>query len=94
MAGNWNEEVEMHATKTMTLASMLVLAVGLSACGTSQTDRAITGGGLGAGVGALGGAAVGHPIAGALIGGAGGAAAGALTNHNVVNFGKPIWKWD
>ena len=55
-----NEEVEMHATKAMTLASMLVLAVGMSACGTTQSDRALTGGGLGAGVGALGGAAVGH----------------------------------
>jgi hypothetical protein len=83
----------MRAMKTMTIASAFVLAVGVSACGTTQSDRALTGAGLGAGAGALGGAALGHPLAGALIGGAGGAAAGALTNHNDVNFGKPIWKW-
>jgi hypothetical protein len=83
----------MRAMRTMTMASMLALAFGVAACGTTQSDRALTGAGLGAGAGALGGALVGHPVAGALIGGAGGAAAGALTNHNDVNFGKPIWKW-
>jgi hypothetical protein len=83
----------MRATKTMTIAAALVVAVGLSACGSSQGDRAITGGALGAGAGAVGGALVGHPVAGALIGGAGGAATGALTDRSDINFGKPIWKW-
>jgi osmotically inducible lipoprotein OsmB len=84
----------MRATKMMTVASVLAIGVGLSACGTSESDRAITGGALGAGAGALGGAMFGHPLGGALVGGAGGAAAGALTESDDVNFGKPIWKWD
>jgi len=84
----------MRTTKTMTVASVLVIAVGLSACGTTKSDRALTGAGLGAGAGLLGGAVVGHPVAGALVGGAAGAATGALTDHDDINFGKPIWKWD
>jgi hypothetical protein len=84
---------QMRATKTMTIVTVLTVAVGLSACGSTQGDRAITGGALGAGAGAVGGALVGHPVAGALIGGAGGAATGALTDKDDINFGKPIWKW-
>jgi osmotically inducible lipoprotein OsmB len=84
----------MRATKMMTMASVFAIGIGLSACGTSQSDRALTGAGLGAGAGALGGALVGHPVAGALVGGAGGAATGALTDSDDINFGKPIWKWD
>jgi len=84
----------MRAMKLMTIASVFVIGVGLSACGHTQGDRALTGAGLGAGAGALGGAVVGHPVAGALIGGAAGAATGALTDSNDINFGKPIWKWD
>jgi len=83
----------MRATKTMTIATAVVVAVGLSACGSTKGDRAITGGALGAGAGAVGGALVGAPLAGAAIGGAAGAATGALTDKNDINFGKPIWKW-
>ncbi|HET6159377.1 MAG TPA: YMGG-like glycine zipper-containing protein [Dongiaceae bacterium] len=83
----------MGAMKMMTVASVLVISVGLSACGTTKSDRALTGAGLGAGAGALGGALVGHPVAGALVGGAAGAATGGLTDRDDINFGKPIWKW-
>lgn len=84
----------MRAMKLMSIAAVLVIGTGLSACGHSQGDRALTGAGLGAGAGALGGAAVGHPVGGALLGGAAGAATGALTDSDDFNFGKPIWKWD
>ena len=84
----------MRTTKFMTIASVLAIGIGLSACGHSQGDRALTGAGLGAGAGAVGGALVGHPVAGALVGGAAGAATGALTDSDDINFGKPIWKWD
>lgn len=84
----------MRAKKMMSMAVVLAIGAGLSACGHSEGDRALTGAGLGAGAGALGGAAVGHPVGGALLGGAAGAAAGALTDSDDVNFGKPIWKWD
>jgi osmotically inducible lipoprotein OsmB len=52
----------------------------LSACGTSTSDRALSGGAIGAGVGAVGSSALGgSPWTGAAVGGAVGAATGALT---------------
>ena len=79
--------------KRITLAAVLVFSLSaLSACGSSTSERAISGGGIGAGVGALGGFLVGAPLAGALIGGAVGAGAGALTNEDQINLGHPIWR--
>jgi osmotically inducible lipoprotein OsmB len=75
---------------------MLPLAVAallLSACGTTGTDRALSGGGIGAGAGAAVGAVTGLGVGtGALIGGAAGAAAGALTDEDDVNLGRPVWR--
>ncbi len=65
----------------------------LTACGSTKSDRALSGAALGAGGGALvGGLTGGSAVTGALIGGAGGAAAGALTDEDDVNMGKPIWR--
>lgn len=73
--------------------SMTALAFLLAACGHSQGERAVSGGGIGAGVGAVGGALVGgDPWTGAAVGGALGAATGALTKEEDVNLGKPAWK--
>lgn len=55
------------------------LAVFTSGCGNNPTDRALTGGAIGAGTGAVVGSTVGNPIAGAVVGGLGGAAIGAAT---------------
>ncbi len=75
------------------LAVALLGVLLLAACGTSKTDRALSGGGIGAGIGA-GTAAVtgGSVLGGAAIGGAGGAAAGALTDENDLDLGKPLWR--
>jgi hypothetical protein len=51
----------------------------LAGCGDNPTDRALTGGAIGAGTGAVVGSAVGSPIGGAVVGGLGGAAIGAAT---------------
>jgi osmotically inducible lipoprotein OsmB len=65
----------------------------LTACGSTKSDRAISGAGLGAGAGALaGGLTGGSVLTGAAIGAAGGAAAGALTDKDDINFGKPVWR--
>lgn len=75
------------------LAALACSAILLAACGESKTDRALSGGALGAGAGALGGALVGgSATTGAVIGGAAGAATGALTDQNDVNMGKPVWR--
>lgn len=61
----------------------VVALVGLglltAACGNNPTDRALTGGAIGAGTGAVVGSTVGAPIAGAVVGGAAGAVVGAAT---------------
>jgi osmotically inducible lipoprotein OsmB len=78
--------------KVSILVVALVATLGLTACGTSTQDRALSGGGIGAGLGAVGGALVGAPLAGAALGGAAGAAGGALTSPSDVDLGKPVWK--
>jgi len=72
--------------------ALMLAAVLLAGCGTSQNDRALSGGAIGAGAGGLAGAAVGHPMAGAALGGAGGAATGAATQPNQMDLGRPVWK--
>jgi len=70
-----------------------ILALGLAACGTSKSDRALSGAGIGAGAGAAAGALTGGSVAGgAILGGAAGAAAGALTDKDDVDLGKPVWR--
>jgi osmotically inducible lipoprotein OsmB len=70
-----------------TVALLITSMSGLSACGTSKTDRALSGGAIGAGAGAVGGALTGgSPWTGAVIGGAAGAATGALTDKDDINL--------
>jgi uncharacterized membrane protein len=70
-----------------------LFAIGLAACGSSKTDRAISGAGIGAAAGAVGGAVIGgDPVTGAVIGGAAGGAAGALTDEDDIDLGEPFWK--
>ena len=64
----------------------------LTACGTNTTDRALSGGGIGAGAGLVGGYLLGHPVEGALLGGAAGAAGGGLTKPSDVDLGTPVWR--
>lgn len=80
-------------TKKIILAgALLATTLALGACGSSTSDRALSGAGIGAGAGALGGALTGNPVEGALIGGAIGAATGALTKEDQINLGKPAWR--
>lgn len=72
--------------------TLIVASGALGACGQSKSDRAISGGAIGAGVGAVGGALTGNTLGGAVIGGAAGAATGALTDEDQINLGKPAWK--
>ena len=77
----------VHTIATVGLVSLL------AACGQSQGDRALSGGGIGAGIGAVGSAVTGgSPLTGAVIGGAAGAATGALTDKDDIDLGKPAWR--
>ena len=71
---------------------ILTLAV-LSGCGSATSDRAISGGAIGAGAGALGSAVMGgSPATGAVLGGAAGAVVGGATKQKDVDLGKPVWR--
>jgi osmotically inducible lipoprotein OsmB len=80
----------MNTNKLIIISTMLTV---LTACGQSTSDRALSGGAIGAGAGAVGGAILGgNPVTGAVVGGAVGAAAGGLTDEEDVNLGKPVWR--
>lgn len=65
----------------------------LAACGQTTSDRALSGGAIGAGTGAVGGAVFGgDPLTGAVVGGAVGAATGGLTKQKDIDLGKPVWR--
>ena len=77
------------------IRNLIVLTVisGLAACGTSQVDRAVTGGAIGAAAGALGAAVAERDLAsGLIVGGAIGAAAGTLTDADDINLGEPVYR--
>jgi uncharacterized membrane protein len=79
--------------KRTVIAIVLTLsALSLAACGSSTTDRALSGGAIGAGGGAAAGLLFGSPVTGALIGGALGAGTGALTDSDQIDLGKPVWR--
>lgn len=74
--------------RTTMLATGAALTLLVAACGNTPTERAVTGGGIGAGVGAAGSAVTGGSVlGGALIGGAAGAAAGGLTDREDLDLG-------
>ena len=74
--------------KIMVFSMAGCLALGLTACGDTKGQRALSGAGIGAGVGAVGSAVTGgSPVTGAVIGGAAGAATGALTNKSQLDLG-------
>ena len=69
----------MSFSKFAPVAALVGLGLLTAACGNNPTDRALTGGAIGAGSGAVIGSTVGNPIAGAVVGGAAGAVIGAAT---------------
>ena len=72
-----------RSTNILIASSVLLLA----ACGNTGTERALSGGGIGAGVGAAGAAITGgNPWAGAAIGGAAGAITGAATDKSQIDL--------
>lgn len=75
--------------KFMVLPIAALLALPLTACGTSKSDRALSGGAVGAGVGAAGAAATGGSVGGgALLGGAVGAVTGAVTDEDDIDLDR------
>jgi len=78
--------------RPMTSAMIFAAALALTGCGSTTSDRALSGAAIGAGAGAVGGVLIGSPATGAAVGAAAGAAVGGLTDEHDINLGKPIWR--
>lgn len=71
----------------LTLIPLGALCLLLAACGSTQGERALSGGAIGAGTGAAAGILTGGSgTTGAIVGGAIGAATGALTNEDQIDL--------
>ncbi|MEL6278724.1 MAG: ornithine acetyltransferase [Pseudomonadota bacterium] len=78
----------VSARKVTGIVAALVLATAVGACGTTHTERAISGGAIGAGAGAVGAAVLGGSVGtAAVVGGAVGAVAGAVTDKSDIDLG-------
>lgn len=69
----------------MRLVFVAAVALACAACGTTNSQRGLSGAALGAGIGLLGG-----PI-GVAAGAAIGAGAGILTDEDDIYLGEPVW---
>jgi hypothetical protein len=72
-------------------AAAILAALVLAGCGTTPSDRMLSGGLLGAGAGAAIGSVTGGVGTGAVIGAVSGAALGGLTHPRDIDLGEPIW---
>lgn len=79
----------VRTLRRLTLALPLSAALlGMAGCGTTTSQRALSGAGIGAATGAVGAAVTGGDVGtGAVLGGAVGAAAGALTKKRQLHVG-------
>lgn len=76
-------------SKIFILTALSLSVLSLSACGSSRSERALSGGGIGAGIGAAGAAVTGgNAVTGAIIGGAVGAGTGAVTTRDQIDLGR------
>jgi hypothetical protein len=83
----------MH--KRMLMSATILAALTLGACGTTPTERGLTGAGIGAATGAvIGGVTGGDAGTGAVIGGVVGGVVGATTTKDDIDIGDPPWKRD
>lgn len=71
---------------------LAVAAFALAGCGTTPTDRGLSGAAIGGAAGAAVGALVGAPLIGAAVGAGAGAITGASTNPTQIDLGKPVWE--
>lgn len=65
--------------------ALVLLAVGLSGCGTAMGDRLASGAMIGAGAGAVFGGV--GAVPGAIVG----AAVGGIASPGQIDLGKPVW---
>lgn len=69
------------------ILAVAAIPLGVAACGSSKSERAVSGGAIGAGAGALGSAVLGgSAVTGAVVGGAVGAATGVLTDEDDIDL--------
>lgn len=76
-----------------TFVTIAAVALVSSGCGSTPTERGVSGAGIGASAGAVLGAVTGMTVLqGAVIGATAGGLTGALTREDQINLGRPAWK--
>ena len=79
--------------RTLVQGALLAGAVSLAGCGSTPTERGVSGAGIGASAGAIIGAVTGLSVLeGAVLGAVGGGLTGALTKPSQIDMGDPAWK--
>jgi hypothetical protein len=86
VCGSFRKYLKVWRVNMKTITVMCLAGILLSACGTAQGDRGLSGAGIGAGIGVIGGPP------GMVVGGVVGAGVGLLTTPTQVNLGRPAWK--
>lgn len=72
---------------------LIAVALLLSACGSTDKDRGLSGAAIGAGAGAVVGAVTGLTVVqGVVLGAGAGALTGVLTDKDDVDLGEPLWE--
>lgn len=77
--------------KQILMAASILAALSVAACGTTPTERGLTGAGIGAATGAVIGGVTGGST-GAVVGGVVGGVVGAVTTKDDIDIGDPPWK--
>lgn len=79
----------MYMYKTTSVFALIIMLGALTGCGTSKTDRALSGSAIGAGIGAVGSSVTGgSTLGGAVVGGVTGGVIGAVTDKDDINLDK------
>ena len=74
------------------IAAIVASSLVLASCGSSTTDRAFSGAGIGAAAGTIVGAVTGLTLLqGVVLGAVAGGLFGGMTNASTINLGDPVW---
>ena len=79
--------------RILVMAALAAVALTCAGCGTTQSDRTLSGAGIGAVAGGVGSAVVGGSVGtGVVVGAVVGGVVGATTTKDDINLGTPLWR--
>ena len=79
--------------RALMIAALAAAALTCAGCGSTQSDRTLSGAGIGAVAGGVGSAVVGGSVGtGIVVGAVVGGVVGATTTKDDINLGDPVWR--